>query len=296
MRLHGVGRRYGLRGRWVLRDIDLDVPRHALLRIDGRNGTGKSTLLRLLAGIDAPTAGRITGRPATAYVPERFAAALPFDAAGYLVHCGRIHGLPGPLAQRRAAQWLERFGIGEHARTPLEVLSKGTAQKVAVAQALLAEPELLILDEAWTGLDTAARAQLDAEVTARVAAGTTTVFVDHDPARLAGAATAVHRVEGAALVAVTPAAATAPNTAPAAVLIDAHRPGGPRTVPPALPASARTLPARPGDAGLRVTVAAADSDAVLRALLAADPAWHIRSVAPAPGPAPGGALAKEDGR
>ena len=103
LRLTGVGRRYGLRGPWVLRDVDLDIPRGALLRFQGANGSGKSTLLRLMAGIDAPSAGRIAGRAATAYVPERFSVALPFGALGYLTHLGRVHGLPGREAARRAA-------------------------------------------------------------------------------------------------------------------------------------------------------------------------------------------------
>lgn len=101
----------------MLRGIDLDLPTHTLIRIEGANGTGKSTLLRLLAGIDAPTEGRITGRRArTAYVPERFPAALPFTASGYLVHLGRIHGLRTPEAADRAGSWLARFGA---ATTPV---------------------------------------------------------------------------------------------------------------------------------------------------------------------------------
>lgn len=169
----------------MLRGVDLDLPAHTLVRVEGANGSGKSTLLRLLAGIDAPTEGRITGRRLrTAYVPERLPAALPFTAAGYLVHLGRIHGLRTAEATGRAHAWLARFGAADHARTPLSELSKGTSQKVAVAQALLAEPELLVLDEAWTGLDTAARGELDRAVAERVTAGATVVFVDHDPRRL----------------------------------------------------------------------------------------------------------------
>jgi ABC-2 type transport system ATP-binding protein len=59
-----VGRRYGVGGPWVLRGVDLVLPSHRLIRVEGTNGTGKSTLLRLLAGIDSPTEGRVTGRPA----------------------------------------------------------------------------------------------------------------------------------------------------------------------------------------------------------------------------------------
>lgn len=82
-----MGHRYGLRGAWVLRGVDLTLPARTLVRVEGGNGAGKSTLLRLLAGIDAPAEGRITGRRGrTAYVPERFPAALPLTATGYLVH------------------------------------------------------------------------------------------------------------------------------------------------------------------------------------------------------------------
>ncbi|WP_349345238.1 ABC transporter ATP-binding protein [Streptomyces rapamycinicus] len=194
MRLRGVGRRYGLGGPWVLRGVDLEVPPGSLTRVQGRNGSGKSTLLRLLAGIDAPSAGRITGRPPTAYVPERFPAELPFSALGYLTHLGRIHGLSRAAAARGAGEWLERFGADGYAGTPLAELSKGTSQKVAVAQALLAAPGLLVLDEAWTGLDQAARRVLDTAVAERVADGGAVVFVDHDPRRLAGAPDRVLRV------------------------------------------------------------------------------------------------------
>ncbi|MEV5200168.1 ATP-binding cassette domain-containing protein [Streptomyces sp. NPDC053720] len=277
MRLNGVGRRYGIGGPWVLRGVDLDLPTHTLIRIEGANGTGKSTLLRLLAGIDAPTEGRITGRRArTAYVPERFPAALPFTAAGYLVHLGRIHGLRTPEAADRARSWLARFGAAGHARTPLPELSKGTGQKVAVAQALLAEPELLILDEAWTGLDTAARDELDRAVAERVAAGATVVFVDHDPRRLAGAADAVYRVEGNTLLAAPAAPAT--GTGPR-IRIEAAGPPG-AALPAGLPGAPEHTPAP--DGGVRLTVTSAHSDALLRTLLTAHPPWHIRQVATAP--------------
>ncbi|MFE1172449.1 ATP-binding cassette domain-containing protein [Streptomyces sp. NPDC058773] len=280
MRLDGVGRRYGVRGPWVLRDVELDVPERALLRVEGTNGSGKSTLLRLLAGIDRPSTGRITGRPRTAYVPERFPAALPFTAVGYLTHLGRIHGLGGPEAARRVTEWLERFGAAGHARTRLAELSKGTSQKVAVAQALLAEPALLILDEAWTGLDRGAREVLDRAVAERVADGGTVVFVDHDPQRLAGGADARYRVVDARLLIHEEGGAAAGTTDVAGprVLIEAE--GAPGSLPPA---GAPQLPGGPEitpgpDGTTRLTVPAVHSDALLRALLSARPPWHIRSV------------------
>ncbi|MFJ7085242.1 ATP-binding cassette domain-containing protein [Streptomyces griseus] len=317
MNLRGVGHRYGLRGAWVLRGVDLALPTRALVRVEGANGVGKSTLLRLLAGIDAPAEGRITGRPArTAYVPERFPAALPLTATGYLVHLGRIHGLRTAEAKRRAGEWLNRFGAADHARTPLAELSKGTSQKVAVAQALLAAPDLLVLDEAWTGLDTAARAELDRAVAERVAAGATVVFVDHDPRRLAGAADLTLRTADGGVHRATAATATGPDPGPR-VLIEAAGPPG-ATLPAALPGdpvrerrsgtggfgagAAVPVPGGgPGTGGgagyhgpdhgagsavVRLTVSAPYSDALLAALLTARPPWHIRQVAPAQAPAP----------
>ncbi|MGW1373824.1 ATP-binding cassette domain-containing protein [Streptomyces sp. NPDC002446] len=319
MRLDGVGRRYGVRGPWVLRDVHLDVPAGTLLRIEGTNGSGKSTLLRLFAGIDHPSTGRITGRPRSAYVPERFPAAMPFTAVGYLTHLGRVHGVPGREATRRATEWLERFGAAGHARTRLAELSKGTSQKVAVAQALLAEPELLILDEAWTGLDRGARDVLDRAVADRVAAGGTVVFVDHDPRRLAGAADARYRVADGRLLpqeeSGRAAGGTPPVTGPRVIIEvdgapDAHGAQGLHGLygPQGLPSPAGSgqvtggasrLPGGPEiapgpDGTTRLTVGAVHSDALLRALLTARPPWHIRSVTPAPGspatPATGPAL------
>ncbi|MFB4421179.1 ATP-binding cassette domain-containing protein [Streptomyces sp. QL37] len=282
MILRGVGRRYGLRGPWVLRGLDLELPARTLVRIEGPNGVGKSTLLRLLAGVDAPTEGHVTGRPRAAYVPERFPAALPFTAAGYLVHMGRVHGLPTAEAAARAQEWLARFGAAGHARTPLAELSKGTSQKVAVAQALLAEPDLLVLDEAWTGLDTAARHELDLAVAERVAEGATVVFVDHDPRRLAGAADLAYRLEGRTL---TPAAVDSPGDAGPRVRIEATgRP--PAALPPGLPGAPVVERDAGNPAAVRLTTTAAHSDTLLQALLTARPPWHVTGLSQLPVPAP----------
>ncbi|MBP5860440.1 ATP-binding cassette domain-containing protein [Streptomyces scabiei] len=292
LRLEGVGRRYGFRGPWVLRDVDLEIAPGTLTRVEGANGTGKSTLLRVLAGLDAPTVGRATGRPRTAYVPERFPAALPFTAAEYLTHLGAVHGLDRPAAARAATEWLERFGAAEYARTPMEELSKGSSQKVAVAQALLAAPELLVLDEAWTGLDADAREELERVVVERTAAGAAVVFVDHDPGRLAGAPDAVYAVVGGALAlregnetgtgAEDTRAAAAAAAAAAAVVVEGSGASG-HQVPEQIAKLATTV--EEGGAGThRFTVPAAASDALLRALLEARPPWHVVSVGQAPAP------------
>lgn len=187
MRLDGVSKRYAIGQPWVLRDVSLEVRPGTLVRFEGRNGSGKSTLLRLIAGILAPTSGAVRGRPVTGYVPERFPASLPFSGRDYLAHLGRMHGLARRELAGRIDACLGRLGGSEIADVPLRQASKGMCQKVAVAQALLPGRGLLVLDEAWTGLDEPARAALDDIVAERVAGGGSVVFVDHDKNRLAGA-------------------------------------------------------------------------------------------------------------
>lgn len=281
LRLDNVGRRYALRGPWVLRGVDLTITAGTLTRVEGTNGTGKSTLLRLLAGIDAPTEGRITGRPRTAYVPERFPSALPFTPLGYLTHLGMIHGLARATAERAAGDWLERFGAAAYARTPMAQLSKGSSQKVAVAQALLAEPELLVLDEAWTGLDEEARAELERAVAERTAAGGAVVFVDHDPRRLAGTVDATYAVHEGTLAR---RAEEKQLRAPAGprIRIEVRAPvAGP---PPAEAARWITTTEEPTPGIHRLTVPASHSDIVLRTLLTAHPPWHVITVGPTSAP------------
>ncbi len=186
MRLEAVGKRYGLRQPWVVRNVSQQVAVGRLIRLEGPNGSGKSTLLRIMAGALVPSTGRVSGRPRAGYVPERFPGGLAFSAHEYLRHMACIHGLSGPGQAAAVAEWLERLGAAEYAAAPLRTLSKGMCQKVAIAQALLARPGLLVLDEAWTGLDQAARGALDAAVGERLTEGGTVLFVDHDPARLAG--------------------------------------------------------------------------------------------------------------
>jgi ABC-type multidrug transport system ATPase subunit len=212
MRLEAVGKRYGVRQPWVVRGVSADLRAGRLIRVSGRNGSGKSTLLRVVAGVSLPSAGKVTGRPHTGYVPERFPGGLPFSGREYLSHLARVHGLRGALARRRAEEWLERLGAAGYADQSLRSMSKGMCQKMAIAQALLPAPGLLVLDEAWTGLDQAARGELDAAVTERVAAGGTVLFVDHDQARLAGREDEHWDFDGAG--GVTLLAGPAPQAAP----------------------------------------------------------------------------------
>ncbi|WP_063752570.1 ATP-binding cassette domain-containing protein [Streptomyces sp. NRRL S-350] len=275
MELAAVGKRYGRRGRWVLRGVDLTLGPGELVRIVGANGSGKSTLLRLAAGIERPSAGRVVRPGATAYVPERFPPALPFDAASYLLRVGRVHGLSAEQSRRRAGEWLDRFGIADRAGTPLSRLSKGTCQKVAVAQALLAEARVLLLDEAWTGLDPQARAVLDEAAAERAAAGGTVLFVDHDPARLAGLTSAAYGVGADGALRPVADGAAVPAQGGPVMEIEVDVPDG-APLPDRLPGMPELTPL--AGTAVRLAVPAAHSDALLRRLLLGRPAVRVLAV------------------
>ncbi|MDQ2881920.1 MAG: ABC transporter ATP-binding protein [Actinomycetota bacterium] len=179
LRLEAVSKRY-VRGRWVLQDIDLEIPAGEVVAIAGANGSGKSTLLRLLAGLSRPTRGSVSGRPAViGYVPDRFPPHERLSALEYLTHLGRVRGLCTGAAAGRADQLLDRLALVGGKHSQLRTLSKGNAQKVALAQALLVAPQLLVLDEPWSGLDASAHGTLAAIIAEVAGSGGLVVFTDH---------------------------------------------------------------------------------------------------------------------
>lgn len=124
-------------------------------------------------------------------VPERFPANQPYTVDRYLLAMGALAGLDKDGQVAAVDKWCGRLGIASFLGTKLASLSKGTAQKVGLAQALLAPPDLLILDEPWEGLDAATR-ELVPEIVSEVQeAGGAVLVSDHlgETARLPGAAT-----------------------------------------------------------------------------------------------------------
>jgi ABC-2 type transport system ATP-binding protein len=174
--LRNVSKQYG-RGRAVLSGVDLTLPPGESVAVLGPNGSGKSTLLRIIAGVTRPSGGTIADVPAViGYVPDRFPASDALSSLAYLTHIGRIRGLRTPA---RALALLDQLALAGGIRTPIRALSKGNAQKVALAQALLVPPDLLVLDEPWSGLDTAAHQVLAALLRDVLADGGTVVYTDH---------------------------------------------------------------------------------------------------------------------
>jgi ABC-type Mn2+/Zn2+ transport system ATPase subunit len=176
MRVTNLSFRYGRRDPWVLSDAGLVLSPGDVTEVLGPNGTGKSTLLRLLAGLLRAVRGTIEERPdVVGYAPERFPAAQPFTVAAYLRHMAAIRGTD----PRRIDEWSERLGMDQLMGHRLPDLSKGSAHKVGLAQALLCEPGLLILDEPFAGLDAATRAELPQIIGEVAARGGIVVASDH---------------------------------------------------------------------------------------------------------------------
>lgn len=176
MRVTNLSFRYGRRDPWVLSDAGLVLSPGDVTEVLGPNGTGKSTLLRLLAGLLRAVKGTIEGRPdVVGYAPERFPAAQPFTVAAYLRHMAAIRRID----PRRIDEWSGRLGMDQLMGHRLPDLSKGSAHKVGLAQALLCEPGLLILDEPFAGLDAATRAELPQIIGEVSARGGIVVASDH---------------------------------------------------------------------------------------------------------------------
>ena len=161
LRVEHIVKRFG--NHVAVDDISFEVPRGVVYGILGPNGAGKSTTLRMINDIIAPDAGTITildglspgGAAASriGYLPEERGLYPKMKVFEMIEFMGELRGLARADAKQRAHHWLERLGLGAWAKNKVQDLSKGMQQKVQFATALIHEPELVILDEPWSGLD-----------------------------------------------------------------------------------------------------------------------------------------------
>jgi sulfonate transport system ATP-binding protein len=181
--LRGVRRAFG--SRVVLDDLDLDIAPGSFVSVVGRSGEGKSTLLRLLAGLDVPDAGSVMldGRPVAGLSAEttimfQDARLLPWQSV-----LGNVGIARGRRWRAQAMQALDAVGLAERAGEWPSVLSGGQRQRVALARALVRHPGLLLLDEPLGALDALTRTDMQALIE-RIwrRAGFTAVLVTHDVA------------------------------------------------------------------------------------------------------------------
>ena len=190
IRVDGLEKRYGTKR--VLRDVTFELTRGSALVVTGPNGAGKTTLLRLLAGLTAPTRGSLNvalDRSGLGFLGHEPLLYRELTALENLDLYGRLYRVPE--RRERIGMLLERFGLWDARGQRVAALSRGMTQRLALCRALLHDPELLILDEPHSALDTDGAALLDDELAARAGRGTL-VVATHDPARL-------ERLETAAL-------------------------------------------------------------------------------------------------
>lgn len=160
--LEHIGKRYG--DTVALEQVNLTLE-HGIHGLLGPNGAGKTTLLRIMTDLLAPTTGRVLldGRDIAAlgvefrkrlgYLPQDFGVYPHFTAEQFLLYIARLKGLSKFEAKQQSDQLLRLVGLEEKARNKLKGFSGGQRQRVGIAQALLGDPELLILDEPTVGLD-----------------------------------------------------------------------------------------------------------------------------------------------
>ena len=154
----------------------------------GPNGAGKTTTIRMIMGIIQPDSGSIEisdnnmdnlGRQIIGYLPEDRGLYQKQKLGEIIVYFGLLRGLEKTEAKAKAAEWLERFGLGDQQKRKVEELSKGNQQKVQFILSLVHDPTLLILDEPFTGLDPLNQLLLKEIIQEKRKAGTTILFSTH---------------------------------------------------------------------------------------------------------------------
>jgi ABC-2 type transport system ATP-binding protein len=155
----------------------------------GPNRAGKTTLVKILLGLCRPSGGRVLrlGHPITqrntlarvGYMHENQAFPRYLSATSLLNFYGNMSWIPPSVLKTRVPALLEKFGLADRAHEPISRFSKGMVQRLALAQALLAEPDLLVLDEPMEGLDLSARTLLQNIVAEQRSAGKTVLVVSH---------------------------------------------------------------------------------------------------------------------
>ena len=189
IRLRGITKAFG--GHVAVDDLDLEVPRGSLYGFIGPNGSGKTTTLRMILSILLPDRGTIellgsteplAGRDRMAYLPEERGLYKKMTVRRLLRYYGALKGMRPPALDTAIVAWLDRLGLADWADKKIDALSKGMAQKVQFIATVLPGPELVILDEPFSGLDPVNAEVLKTAILDLKRSGSTVVFSTHDMA------------------------------------------------------------------------------------------------------------------
>ena len=189
IRFEGAVKRYG--GKTALSDLSLEIPGGALFALVGPNGAGKTTAIGLLTGLLSPTSGRtflagidvarepVAAKAILGFVPDRPYLWPKWTPRETLRFVGAVFGRRGAKLEDRIDAELAAFDLTEFGGQRNETLSHGTRQRVALAQAFLHDPEVLVLDEPMVGLDPLAQRGLTERLKAHAAAGAAVLLTTH---------------------------------------------------------------------------------------------------------------------
>jgi ABC-2 type transport system ATP-binding protein len=186
LELDGLTRRYG--DRVALDGLSFSVAPGQLFGFVGPNGAGKTTAMRIMLGVLAPDAGTVRwrGAPVDAdtrrrfgYMPEERGLYPKMRVRPQIVYLARLHGMAEADAGASADRWIERLGLSERAGDRVEKLSLGNQQRVQLGAALVHEPEVLVLDEPFSGLDPGGVDVMSGVLAEEAARGVPVVFSSH---------------------------------------------------------------------------------------------------------------------
>jgi ABC-2 type transport system ATP-binding protein len=184
--IDSVSKRFGVV--LALDDVSLEVKPCEVFGFLGANGAGKTTAMRIVLDILRPDSGSIAwngmantevSRDTWGYLPEERGLYAKMKVLDQLVFFAKLHGVPSKKAARDARQWLERFRIPEYADRRAEQLSKGNQQKIQFIAAILHDPQVLLMDEPFTGLDPVNVALLKEAFLEMKGSGKTIIFSTH---------------------------------------------------------------------------------------------------------------------
>ena len=186
LELDGLRRRYG--DVVALDGLSFTVPPGRVFGFLGPNGAGKTTAMRAIVGVAAMDAGEVRwngeaigtqARSRIGYMPEERGLYPAMRVLDQLEYLARLHGLTSAKARANVLHWSERLGLAGQEQAKVEALSLGNQQRVQLAAALVHEPELLVLDEPFSGLDPAGVDAMSDVLAERAAAGVTMLFSSH---------------------------------------------------------------------------------------------------------------------
>jgi ABC-type multidrug transport system ATPase subunit len=187
IRARGLAMRYG--SKRIFDGLELDVERGGFVLVTGPNGAGKTTLLRLVAGLVVPTAGELTvdaNRAQLGFLAHEALVYRELTALENLDMYGRLYRVT--QRRERIGMLLERFDLWDARNERTSSFSRGMLQRLALCRVLLHEPELVLLDEPFAGLDSEGSELLDRELAAR-RGDATFLVATHEPERLAHVST-----------------------------------------------------------------------------------------------------------